>query len=67
MLSAMSLEQLIRGAGKNESSWAKEKGVKKDAVYRHIAGKRVSYETALRLSAATDGAIPAEAIYRVGR
>lgn len=63
----MNLEKFIRHSGKNESAWAREHGVQKDAVYRHIAGKRVSYETALRLSAATGGAITVETIYRVGR
>ena len=63
----MSLKEFIKKTGKNPCTWAKDNGVQKDAVYRHLAGKRVSYETALLLSNATGGKIKAEAIYRTGR
>ena len=63
----MTLAEYLEKIGKRAYPWAQEVGVHHTFVYRHIAGKRVSYETALLLSKATGGKVKAETIYRVGR
>ncbi len=53
----MKLAKHLEEIGKTPRSWAKEKGLPKDGVYRHLNGKRVDYDTAKRMSEATSGAV----------
>ncbi len=63
----MTLREHIDKSGKKPYVWARDNGIHHTFVYRHMSGKPVSYDTALRLSKATGDKVKADAIYRVGR
>ena len=63
----MTLKDYLEKIGQKPYLFAKAAGVSKDSVYKHRRGDPVSYETAERMSLATEGKVKTETIYRVGR
>ena len=53
----MKLKDYIYETRLSPRAWAKLHGISKDAVYRHIKGKRVDYVTAKKISEAAAGAV----------